>query len=253
MKRAIRQRCGFGCVVCGHPIIEYHHMTAWAKVRAHEEKDITLLCREHHGMAGAELIAPQTVREYDKGPINRRTGRSRALPLFFPGNTCKVIVGGTPIMAPATFHAIAIDNRPFVTVHQHDHHVTLDVTMLDRDGNLRLSIVENELSFAIDAYDITFIKNRLTAAGPEPFAIIFKPCDQTMVIEAGSFYYNGADLHLKHDHVISEGNRNEVSSWEIGGFAVGFHVGAHSTPRLLGPCAIFLEFAEHRRYWWKKT
>ncbi|WNG79930.1 hypothetical protein C6A86_016810 [Mycobacterium sp. ITM-2016-00316] len=48
MKREVRQRCGFGCVICGHPIYEYEHMDDYAVVKRHGVANITLLCDGHH-------------------------------------------------------------------------------------------------------------------------------------------------------------------------------------------------------------
>ena len=44
IKRQVRQRCGFGCIICGLPIYEYEHMEEWAKVKRHRTEEITLLC-----------------------------------------------------------------------------------------------------------------------------------------------------------------------------------------------------------------
>ena len=48
IQREVRQRCGFGCVICGMPLYEYEHMKEWAIVREHVADDITLLCDQHH-------------------------------------------------------------------------------------------------------------------------------------------------------------------------------------------------------------
>jgi hypothetical protein len=42
IKRAVRQRCGFGCVLCGVPIFQYDHMIPFAEVQEHTEENITL-------------------------------------------------------------------------------------------------------------------------------------------------------------------------------------------------------------------
>src|SRR5207248_2332597 len=40
MKREIRQRCGFGCVLCGRPLYTYEHMEGWARVSGTDEAAI---------------------------------------------------------------------------------------------------------------------------------------------------------------------------------------------------------------------
>ena len=35
MKREVRQRCGFGCVICGMPLYTYEYMLDYANVHRH--------------------------------------------------------------------------------------------------------------------------------------------------------------------------------------------------------------------------
>jgi len=48
VKRTIRQRCGFGCVICGLPIYEYDHIFGYKNETGHIVEEITLLCDHHH-------------------------------------------------------------------------------------------------------------------------------------------------------------------------------------------------------------
>jgi 5-methylcytosine-specific restriction endonuclease McrA len=47
-KLRVRQRCGFGCVICGHPIYQIDHMVDHAVVQEHKAANLTLLCPRHH-------------------------------------------------------------------------------------------------------------------------------------------------------------------------------------------------------------
>lgn len=48
IKRLVRQRCGFGCVICGSPIYEYDHIVNWSETHHHKAEELTLLCSKHH-------------------------------------------------------------------------------------------------------------------------------------------------------------------------------------------------------------
>ncbi len=76
MQREIRQRCGFGCVICGLPLYEYDHLLGWANVKRHVAEEITLLCDKHHREKTAELLPIEHVREANKTPYNLREGVS---------------------------------------------------------------------------------------------------------------------------------------------------------------------------------
>jgi len=48
MQREVRQRCGFGFVICGIPIYHYDHIIDHAEVHEHTADKLTLLCPTHH-------------------------------------------------------------------------------------------------------------------------------------------------------------------------------------------------------------
>jgi len=42
IQREVRQRCGFGYVICGFPLYGYDHLKDWANFKEHIANDITL-------------------------------------------------------------------------------------------------------------------------------------------------------------------------------------------------------------------
>ena len=48
IKRMLRQEAYFGCVKCGCPIIEYHHIEPWSVVKKHEVDNLVVLCPNCH-------------------------------------------------------------------------------------------------------------------------------------------------------------------------------------------------------------
>src|SRR5215470_1873155 len=82
-KRLIRQRCGFGCVICGLPLYEYEHMLGWANVERHEAAEITLLCDQHHRERTNGLLPIEAVKQANTDPINFKTGLAKPYDLHF--------------------------------------------------------------------------------------------------------------------------------------------------------------------------
>jgi 5-methylcytosine-specific restriction endonuclease McrA len=76
VKRAVRQRCGFGCVFCGLPFFQYDHMTDYSAVREHTADNLTLLCHRHHGEKTARLITADQVRQANDNPFALRAGHT---------------------------------------------------------------------------------------------------------------------------------------------------------------------------------
>src|SRR5262249_16069797 len=88
IKRQVRQRCEFGCVICGLPLDEYEHMEGFAKVKRHVAKEITLLCDRHHREKTGGLLPLSDVRDADRNPFNKREGVSPPYNLHYSGNSC---------------------------------------------------------------------------------------------------------------------------------------------------------------------
>src|SRR5688572_25130200 len=88
IKRKVRQRCGFGCVVCGNPFCDYDHMEEWAILQRHRASEITLLCKQHHGEKTNGLLPLEQVLEANRDPHNRRKGVSSPLKFHFRGRDC---------------------------------------------------------------------------------------------------------------------------------------------------------------------
>ena len=76
MKREVRQRCGFGCVICGLRLYTYEHMEGWRKVHRHVVSEITLLCDRHQRERTNGLLPLAAVRDANANPHNTRTGVS---------------------------------------------------------------------------------------------------------------------------------------------------------------------------------
>lgn len=77
VKREVRQRCGFGCVVCGSAFYQYEHLNPpFADARQHNADGIVLLCGGCHDRKTRRLLSSATVRKHAEDPTARQTGFS---------------------------------------------------------------------------------------------------------------------------------------------------------------------------------
>ncbi len=80
IRREVRRRCGFGCVLCGNAIITYEHFDPpFAKARRHDPKGITLLCGSHQIESAKRLLSKNTIQQADKNPLCRQVGYAKHL------------------------------------------------------------------------------------------------------------------------------------------------------------------------------
>ena len=46
--RQLRQEAGFGCAICGNPILDYHHIVPWEEREHYEAENMVAVCPNHH-------------------------------------------------------------------------------------------------------------------------------------------------------------------------------------------------------------
>lgn len=67
--RSVRQRCGFGCVICGNAIYQYEHFNPeFSEARSHNAEGITLLCGGCHDRKSRGLLSQKTVSKANDNP-----------------------------------------------------------------------------------------------------------------------------------------------------------------------------------------
>ncbi len=75
VKRAVRRACGFGCVVCGTPFIQYHHSdVAYADAKIHDPAKITLLCGTCHDRVTRGTYSNEKIEEHVAHPYCLENG-----------------------------------------------------------------------------------------------------------------------------------------------------------------------------------
>ena len=112
IKREIRQKCGFGCVVCGSAIYQYHHFDPpFREAKEHNPNGITLLCGKCHDYFTKSIWSDNKLKHYNNNPkcIEREfsfgifdIGQTPPIVKFGPNtfiNTAEIInIYGIPIL-----------------------------------------------------------------------------------------------------------------------------------------------------------
>jgi len=93
IKRQVRQRYAFGCVVCGSPLYEYDHIVPYSQVGTHEVENLVLLCDGHHREKTNGLLTEKQVRSAAADPFNIRAGASTPYLLHYDGSRGQVTMG----------------------------------------------------------------------------------------------------------------------------------------------------------------
>ena len=199
VKREVRQRCGFGCILCGYPLYEYHHMVAFAVVREHTATNITLLCDGHHKETTNGLLPQQKIYGANAHPYNVVNGSSSPYLLHYGNAPCEFIIGSTKItssIATDRFDAMRIDDDTIMGFRCESGNVLVTLRWYDENDREILRITDNELEYLADLWDVEFIGKRLTvrrASGDIVAQILFEP-SYKIIIERAKITHNGIGL-----------------------------------------------------------
>lgn len=166
IKRQVRRRCGFGCVVCGFPLYEYDHIRGWAATHKHQSSDITLLCDQHHREKTVGLLSIDQVTAANICPVNRTKNESKAFLLHYAGSEYEVSLAGMRFVVPESCKGsplvpLAIDEEPIIFFLVEDEHLLLSFSYYDESNQLALKIKNNELVYRTDVWDIELVSKNL--------------------------------------------------------------------------------------------
>lgn len=247
IQREVRQRCGFGCVICGLPLYEYEHMEEWAVVKRHVANEITLLCDQHHKEKTNGFLPKEVVAHANNNPFNLRTGISKPYDLHFYGQTMAIKIGTNTfkrsVLPDESFcfmSAVVVDGIPLISFIIQDNHVLLNVYLFDKYNNLLLSITNNQLVYNVLNWDIQLISTRLIireGAGNILLEINFQP-PNAISITRGRLLCNGLVMKIQGESVILNDGTN-VQGNSVTGCDIGIAIGERS--RNIGVTGIALD------------
>ena len=231
IKRAVRQRCGFGCVICGKPLYEYDHMLEWSKVKEHKAEDITLLCDEHHKQVTNKLLSRDTVAKHNDNPFNLQKGVSTPLQIIYDGDRCNVFFGKNVQRFQKEERMqycipLMVDDIPLISIKFEDDRPLISILLFDDQNNLIFQVVENELWYSTQPWDIEFIGNVLTIREAHRMILLkirFAPPDQITIL-SGTFNLNGIQVKISETSVLSNDNL-KLSHFEFQQGPIGLTLG----------------------------
>jgi hypothetical protein len=215
IKRQIRQRCGFGCVLCGSPIFEYEHIQGH-KVTGDNPDEMTLLCKFHHGEKTHKRMPVALVATANQAPFNLRRDASGEHPLYYFGENFSVTFGNMDVRAElvdgSPVAALRVDGQPVIGARLVDGHAELELCLRDADNVPYLVVRKGQLRHTLRQWDVEWTAQTLIirrAPGDVVLRIRFQTPD-SVVVERGEFWSNG--LFFRVGPAASNGGFELVNS-----------------------------------------
>lgn len=237
IQREVRQRCGFGCVICGMPLYEYEHLEEWANVKRHVAEEITLLCDQHHREKTGGLLPKDVVREANEDPRNLREGVSKPYNLYFSGTEACVEIGSNSFTCQDKGYGtamvpISVDGTPLLELILADGHLLLNLVVFDECNAPILHIKNNQLFYATTPWDIQLIGTTLTVREAHRKILIeidFQPPNK-VVINRGRFLRNGVEILVRPQNILITNNSTLLHGCHAHNCFGGLIVGHHDQP-----------------------
>ena len=155
VKRLVRQRCGFGCVICGLGIVQYEHVCPEFKdAVSHQEENIALLCPQCHAKVTTGMWSKEKVALAMKNPQCKKTGYTSE---FFDiaNNHPTLRFGGVLLRNCPT--PIQIQGYPLFSIKPSEEPsgpFLFSGLFTDSNGKFTLAIRENEWIAQSDCWDV---------------------------------------------------------------------------------------------------
>jgi len=201
IKRAVRQRCGFGCILCGSAFIEYDHFEPeFADALVHDPEHIILLCPHHHALKtkdpvwlGADELraASVTPSASKSGHADFSVPRVRVHPTVVFGElTC---IRAKSILSVDGFNVLSIhepevDGGPF----------RVNAFLSNSLGTEMIEIVDNEVRASTKNWDVTLKGATLRVwEASRQAALVLRFESDRIVVERLSMVFRGLEIEVQ--------------------------------------------------------
>lgn len=210
VKREVRQRCGFGCVICGSLLVEYEHFDpVYVDAREHKSSGITLLCPNCHTKKTNGLISRNQVIEANANPFCRKAGF--AFGHFFESVKEPSFAIGSNIFDRCRT-VIKVKNTPLLQLtppRGPDEPYLINANFFDSSGKLALQIKNNEWKALKNTWDVTLSGREIAIKRAhrdivlrvvlEPETALFRIEALDAQIHHMKFWIKNGELKISHD------------------------------------------------------
>ncbi|WP_353949028.1 HNH endonuclease signature motif containing protein [Sporolactobacillus sp. Y61] len=206
IRRNLRQEARFGCVLCGSPIIEYHHIVPFHEIKKHIEEKMVVVCPEHHHRADCGEVPREVLYRAKKSPYNLKNEVISKDFFLRDYDHLKIKAGSNTFIR--TPELIVVDGEPLLEIHKDEGIAKIDAKFYNRHNKLLAEIINNEW-FAYrssEFWDVQYSPGHLKinrSAGN--ILMDFKFHDDIVNLTA-RMYFNGHIIDLQPNQTVLGNN-----------------------------------------------
>lgn len=206
VKREVRKRCGFGCIVCGCGLIQYEHVDPeFHEAKIHDPESIVTLCPTCHASVTSKFWSKERVKRHALEPACLKEGFLKHVFDFYTDNHPAVQFGGALLKnCPVP---IEVFGTPLIEIKPPEVKggpFLLSGTFCDRAGSPTLKIVDNEWIAFSDSWDVEVSAGGIVVRnGPRDVVLklsVLPP--HTLVVERLKMTYGFIDIDVTGDELV---------------------------------------------------
>lgn len=214
VKMAVRQRCGFGCVSCGHGIIQYDHFDPeYVDATEHNVDGITLLCGSCHDEKNHGLLSNSQVATMNADPYCKKNGSAFGK-FRLTGNNPVVLLGTSEFRQCRVILEVAGEKVLWFTKPDDPAEgFHLNARIRDDTGTVVFEIKKNEWIVGDELWDVSTSGNGIvirSRARKYSLILRFLP-PETIKIERAKISHNGTTVEITKDGRIVDAYMNQIS------------------------------------------
>jgi len=227
IKRQVRQRDGFGCVICGLGIVQYEHVDPEFKdARTHDPDCIALLCPQCHSKITTRMWSKGRVKLAMRSPKCKQIGYSREFFDFSDGHPA-LQFGGVLLRNCTT--PIEVSGQPLFKIklpELPDEPFLFSGLFTDSDGNVSLQIEDNEWKAYSTSWDVEIKGPTITIREAHRVVHLILTVSQpsTIVVERLNMRLGGLHFEANGDFLrvtFPNGGKGEFTSCMADNCSVG--------------------------------
>lgn len=143
MKRELRREAYYGCINCGCPIVEYHHIVPWHIVKEHDKENLVAICPTCHHRATCNELTTDRIKYLKANPHNKTTMQV-SQDFFINKHQDLTLKIGSMRFVNATKIIQICDDVVLSLDKDDDGYALLNMEIHDIDDRLIAKIVDNE-------------------------------------------------------------------------------------------------------------
>lgn len=203
VERMLRQEAGFGCVKCGHPYLQFHHIVPFAEDNHFRPEDMVAVCGNCHNFF--ETQGRDRQRRMKASPENVRKGEVNGLLAYDKRDLVFKVGGNFYENVPIILQYRSI---PLVSCKLEEDQAKVSLNVFNSAGRLVFQVKDNDVTFRLgDMWDFECKRNiAIARSGPREIAVKMDFSKPEATIE-GSLWAGGKLLRLRSDHTNIAGGR----------------------------------------------